>query len=194
MARPTRLQSILDGVDAKPRPKQDTSTLTVNVGKLLSYLQLNERYLVPYAAWYRAGLPISSATAESAVNELVSMRMAKRRQMRWSEQGAHSPCPGSCGSSQRNAATPSEARAMVWQSWKRQVLRRQRVGDGGCIVQDLPHICTLSFWNIFSAPHASCFPFGAEGPGGPLWSHLVSSRNACMFGRIRNHVHGCRGS
>jgi hypothetical protein len=59
-----RLQAILDIIEAMPRPKQDTSTLILNVGKLLGYLQLNERYLVPYAARYRAGLPISSATAE----------------------------------------------------------------------------------------------------------------------------------
>ena len=70
-------------------PKQDASTLIWNVGKLLGYLGSNKRYLVPYAARYRAGLPISSATAESAVNELVSTRMAKGQQMRWSEQGAH---------------------------------------------------------------------------------------------------------
>ena len=82
-----RLQSILDTVEAMP--KQEASTLIWNVGRLLGYLQLNERYLVAYAARHRAGLPISSATAESAVNELVSMRMAKRQQMRWSEQGAH---------------------------------------------------------------------------------------------------------
>jgi len=63
-------------------------TLSLNVERVLNYLDQN-RYLVPYAARYRAGLAISSATAESAVNELVSARMAKRRQMRWSEQGAH---------------------------------------------------------------------------------------------------------
>lgn len=80
-------KSILDAVDAMP--KQDASTLILNVGKLLGYLQLNERYLVPYAARYSAGLAISSATAESAVNELVSTRMAKRQRIRWSEQGAH---------------------------------------------------------------------------------------------------------
>ena len=34
-------------------------------------------------------LPISSAIAESAVNEVVSWRMAKKRQMRWSYVGAH---------------------------------------------------------------------------------------------------------
>ena len=33
--------------------------------------------------------PISSLIAESAVNEVVSWRMAKKRQMRWSDEGAH---------------------------------------------------------------------------------------------------------
>jgi len=40
-------------------------------------------------ARYRKGLPISSGIAESAVNQVVSLRMAKKRQMRWSDEGAH---------------------------------------------------------------------------------------------------------
>jgi hypothetical protein len=35
------------------------------------------------------GLPISSSIAESAVNEAVSQRMAKKQQMRWSDEGTH---------------------------------------------------------------------------------------------------------
>jgi hypothetical protein len=38
---------------------------------------------------YRKVLPISSAIAESAVNQVVSARMAKRQQMMWSDEGAH---------------------------------------------------------------------------------------------------------
>ena len=54
------------------------------------YLRLNEDYLVNYGARYRKGLPISSSSiAESAVNEVVSQRMAKKQQMRWSDEGAH---------------------------------------------------------------------------------------------------------
>jgi hypothetical protein len=34
-------------------------------------------------------LPISSSIAESAVNEVVSLRCAKKRQMRWTNKGAH---------------------------------------------------------------------------------------------------------
>ncbi|MDE2000191.1 MAG: hypothetical protein KGI52_14830 [Burkholderiales bacterium] len=34
-------------------------------------------------------LPISSSIAESAVNQVVSHRMAKKQQMRWTDEGAH---------------------------------------------------------------------------------------------------------
>ena len=65
------------------------STLLRNVDKLQTYLESNERYLIDYGKRYRAGLPIGSAPAESAVNQLVSLRMAKQQLMRWSDEGAH---------------------------------------------------------------------------------------------------------
>ncbi len=37
----------------------------------------------------RAGEAVSSAIAESAVNQVVSKRMVKKQQMRWSPRGAH---------------------------------------------------------------------------------------------------------
>jgi hypothetical protein len=43
--------------------------------------------LVNYSARHRKGLPISSSIAESAVNQVVSYRMAKKRQMRWTDEG-----------------------------------------------------------------------------------------------------------
>ena len=65
------------------------STLQWNLRKVWWYLRSNDSYLVNYGRRYRKGLPISSATAESAVNQVVSSRMAKQRQMRWSDEGAH---------------------------------------------------------------------------------------------------------
>ena len=53
------------------------------------YLESNARYLVNYGRRHRKGLPISSAIAESAVNQVVSFRFAKKKQMRWSDEGAH---------------------------------------------------------------------------------------------------------
>ena len=42
-----------------------------------------------YGERYRAGEPISSSFAESAVNQVMSKRMVKKQQMRWSPRGAH---------------------------------------------------------------------------------------------------------
>lgn len=41
-----------------------------------------------YGRWHYKGLPISSTIDESVVNEVVSLRMAKQRQMRWTDEGA----------------------------------------------------------------------------------------------------------
>ena len=66
-------------------------TLWMNLGRLIGYLESNDRYLVNYSPRHYKGLPISSLIAESALNEVVSWRMAKKRQMRWSDEGAHLP-------------------------------------------------------------------------------------------------------
>jgi hypothetical protein len=42
-----------------------------------------------YGERYRAGEAISSAFVESAVNQVVSKRMVKKQQMRWTPRGAH---------------------------------------------------------------------------------------------------------
>ena len=56
----------------------------------MKYLYRNERFLGDYASRYRAGLPISSASAESVVNCVISKRLVKKQQMRWSPTGAWS--------------------------------------------------------------------------------------------------------
>ena len=55
-----------------------------HVAGLMGYLERNRRALVPYAARRRRGEPISTASVESAVNEIVAKRMNKAQQMRWS--------------------------------------------------------------------------------------------------------------
>jgi hypothetical protein len=42
-----------------------------------------------YGERRRCGEAISSATAESAVNQIISKRMVKKQQMRWTPRGAH---------------------------------------------------------------------------------------------------------
>src|SRR4051794_25697979 len=59
------------------------SRLQRHVSELLGYLEHNQDALVPYAARRRCGEPISTAFAESALNEIVAKRMSKKQQMRW---------------------------------------------------------------------------------------------------------------
>jgi hypothetical protein len=53
------------------------------VPELLGDLDANRDSLPNYGKRCRAGLPISTAFAESAVNEVVAKRMNKNQQMRW---------------------------------------------------------------------------------------------------------------
>ena len=71
------------------RQGYECSTLWWNLRRLYFYIDNNAGTLVNYGARYRKGLPISSSIAESAVNQVVSHRMAKKRQMRWTDEGAH---------------------------------------------------------------------------------------------------------
>lgn len=82
-----RLQAV--SAELEKWPTQEYSPLWWNVRKACGYVRGHTQYLVNYGARYRKGLPISSGIAESAVNQVVSLRMAKRRQMRWSDEGAH---------------------------------------------------------------------------------------------------------
>jgi len=70
-------------VDAKAK------RLVARCAELRSYIERNEGALIDYGERYRAGKPISTSRAEGTVNQLVSARMNKRRQMRWSPRGAH---------------------------------------------------------------------------------------------------------
>lgn len=53
-------------------------------------LNIAHRASIPnYGERYRYGEAISSAFVESTVNEVISRRMAKKQQMRWTKKGAH---------------------------------------------------------------------------------------------------------
>jgi hypothetical protein len=80
----------LHALDARllDRPGYEYSTLWWNLHNVAGFVR-NNVGLVNYARRHHKGLPVSSAIAESAVNQVVSLRMAKKRQMRWSDEGAH---------------------------------------------------------------------------------------------------------
>jgi hypothetical protein len=54
-----------------------------------TYIDRNQEQIPNYGERHRAGEPVSSATAESTVNQVISRRMVKKQQMRWTPRGAH---------------------------------------------------------------------------------------------------------
>ncbi len=53
------------------------------------YIFNNQELITNYADRYHYGEAISTAFVESTVNEVISRRMAKKQQMRWTKRGAH---------------------------------------------------------------------------------------------------------
>ena len=51
---------------------------------------MNTPFIPNYSERYNHGEDVSSAVAESTVNEIISRRMAKKQQMRWTQKGDHS--------------------------------------------------------------------------------------------------------
>lgn len=54
-----------------------------------SYIESNRYYITNYAERYRYGEIISTSFVEATVNEVISKRMVKKQQMRWTQEGAH---------------------------------------------------------------------------------------------------------
>ena len=53
------------------------------------YIRTNQSSIPNYGDRYRNGEAISSAVAESSVNQMISKRFVKKQQMRWTRRGAH---------------------------------------------------------------------------------------------------------
>ncbi len=59
------------------------------VTEFQTYIENNAAFIPNYGEKYRNGETISSAIAESTVNQVVSRRMVKKQQMQWTPDGAH---------------------------------------------------------------------------------------------------------
>jgi hypothetical protein len=73
----------------EPAMEAGTRRLVARCTELRAYIETNKGALIDYGQRHRAGKPISTSRAEGTVNQLVSARMNKRQQMRWSPKGAH---------------------------------------------------------------------------------------------------------
>ncbi len=87
-----RASELLEDTDLGLAACADGDTRT-KVEKFLNevrkYVHNNRATIPNYAERHRTGEPISSATAEATVNEVIARRMVKQQQMRWSPTGAH---------------------------------------------------------------------------------------------------------
>jgi hypothetical protein len=71
------------------RPTDRHTALAAKLTELTGYIRANNAFICNYGERHRCGEAISSSIAESAVNQIISTRMVKKQQMRWTPQGAH---------------------------------------------------------------------------------------------------------
>ncbi len=65
------------------------SKLLKTLREFQTYMENNASFIPNYGERYRYGETISTAFVESTVNHVISKRMVKKQQMRWSPKGAH---------------------------------------------------------------------------------------------------------
>jgi hypothetical protein len=63
--------------------------LLKTVEEFHTYVENNANFIPNYGERYRHGERISTGFVESTVNQVISKRMVKKQQMRWSQRGAH---------------------------------------------------------------------------------------------------------
>ena len=80
------IQMDLDSVENE---NSAVSKLYRAVNEFTTYIANNQAFIPNYGDRYRYGEMISTAFAESTVNQVVSKRMVKKQQMRWTRRGAH---------------------------------------------------------------------------------------------------------
>ena len=83
------MEDIEDQRDLLPQDGESRKKLLKAVREFRGYIEANQNFIPNYGDRYRHGEKISTAFAESAVNQVVSKRMVKKQQMRWTESGAH---------------------------------------------------------------------------------------------------------
>ncbi|MGH3402078.1 MAG: ISKra4 family transposase, partial [Streptosporangiaceae bacterium] len=73
----------------QPDDQREPGKLLAAVREFDAYLRDGAGRIPSYGERYRAGGAISTAFTESAVNQVIAKRMARKQQMRWTPRGAH---------------------------------------------------------------------------------------------------------
>jgi hypothetical protein len=84
-----RIEELRWNLDLTPGKSENRDKLSKQLGEFDGYIKNNQEYIPNYGERYRNGERISTAFAESTVNQVVSKRMVKKQQMAWTERGAH---------------------------------------------------------------------------------------------------------
>jgi hypothetical protein len=66
-----------------------STKLAKSVREFSGYITANQEFIPNYGERYRYGEAITTGFVESTVNQVVSKRMVKKQQMRWTKKGAH---------------------------------------------------------------------------------------------------------
>ena len=77
-------------LDSGDHPTERVKKLLKAVSEFHHYIEVNQAFIPNYGDRYRHGETISTAFVESTVNQVISKRMVKKQQMRWTQRGAHS--------------------------------------------------------------------------------------------------------
>ena len=77
------------GLESTEESSEKQKKLLKAVKEFDRYISVNQSSIPNYGDRYRHGETISMAFVESTVNYVVSKRMVKKQQMRWSQRGAH---------------------------------------------------------------------------------------------------------
>ena len=85
------LRFVADDLDTAAYESDDAiaGKLYKAVQEFATYIERNGGFIPNYGERYRNGERISTGFVESTVNYVVSKRMVKKQQMRWSQRGAH---------------------------------------------------------------------------------------------------------
>jgi hypothetical protein len=83
------IEDLEDDLESQEERSERAKKLLKAVGEFHHYIESNQGSIPNYGDRYRHGERISTAFAESTVNQVVSKRMVKKQQMGWTERGAH---------------------------------------------------------------------------------------------------------
>ena len=83
------LENLCFDLEAFSHKDQVEAKLYKYVNEFYTYIKLNASFIPNYGDRYRNGEIISTSFLESTVNEIISKRMVKKQQMRWTKKGAH---------------------------------------------------------------------------------------------------------